>query len=224
MGCDIHLHVEVKEDSKWSSKISKEGSFYSTRNYNLFAILANVRNDWSKDGYEFRPIDEPRGLPADTSPEVRAEAEGWYGDGHSYSWFTLQELLDYNWTQITIIQGMVSAYEFFRWTYFDTLGEADNESPEGYSGGVGGGGTKIIKRKEMEERISNLRSKLNSSVKNEYHGLLELIQKNLTNYYCQVEWKQPYYKCARYFWSDCIPRLLRLGEPENVRIVFWFDN
>jgi hypothetical protein len=46
----------------------------------------------------------------------------------------------------------------------------------------------------------------------------------LQNTYCQVEWETPYYKAASDFWSSTIPKLLRLGKPEDVRIVFWFDN
>lgn len=67
--------------------------FYCDRNYTLFSLLANVRN---YDG-EIEPISEPRGIPEDVSDFVNSRWESWHGDGHSDSYFTLKELLDFNW-------------------------------------------------------------------------------------------------------------------------------
>lgn len=78
---------------------------YDGRNYNLFAILADVRNGrgfaGSYTGEGFNPIAEPKGIPNDLSPEVTESFHYWEGDGHSHSWFTLQDLLDYDWDQNT---------------------------------------------------------------------------------------------------------------------------
>lgn len=93
MGCDIHPHYEVRKDCKWEhvqvrakyvtggkeedgdSKIDYDGYFndplYIGRNYDLFAILANVRNGSGFAGCDtgdgFRPIMMPRGVPRDAS-------------------------------------------------------------------------------------------------------------------------------------------------------------
>ena len=44
---------------------------YGDRNYNLFAILANVRNGTAfagcKTGEGFNPISNPKGVPSDAS-------------------------------------------------------------------------------------------------------------------------------------------------------------
>lgn len=112
MGCDIHNHIEylktINGESKWVCgdyfKVNpyyKEGEydgerplelvrFCDNRNYGLFSLLADVRN-YSHN----KPISEPKGLPDDLSKEVKEDAEYWGLDGHSHSFFTLKELLDY---------------------------------------------------------------------------------------------------------------------------------
>jgi hypothetical protein len=111
MGCDIHLFTEIKKSinsqDKWVNADNwrynpyyQEGnddgermlsveSIYSGRNYELFGILAGVR-DHSNDS-----IDDPRGLPEDVSEVTKKESDRWDGDGHSHSWLTLKELKEY---------------------------------------------------------------------------------------------------------------------------------
>ncbi len=111
MGCDIHLYTEKKVqtrdgDDAWfccdyfmhnESYIcgyAKEDELnhvgiYDNRNYLLFGILANVRND------EYIPIAAPRGLPNDVSDIVKQAADDWIGDGHTHSWLTAGEIFKY---------------------------------------------------------------------------------------------------------------------------------
>ena len=99
MGADIHLYAEQKlTDGTWAmcnqfvgisaEAFQQEGPvkgrmFYraKSRNYSFFAALAGVRGVGP----------EPRGLPEDVSPFVADEAKGWDSDGHSHSWYTLEE-------------------------------------------------------------------------------------------------------------------------------------
>ena len=110
MGCDIHIHVEYKrtvcgEKKWWCGDYFKINRYYGTdeyepeynlvglcdgRNYSRFAVLANVRN-YGDTEY----IDEPRGLPDDVTAEVLKDSDNWGIDGHSHSYFTLKELIDY---------------------------------------------------------------------------------------------------------------------------------
>lgn len=122
MGCDIHMYVEVKQHGKdiWETvgkvfenefydknklvTIDADGySFrerftlhpYTGRNYDLFGILANVRNGtW---GEEISPISLPKGLPKDAGDFTKKEYADWNGDAHSCSWLTLKELESYDW-------------------------------------------------------------------------------------------------------------------------------
>lgn len=116
MGCDIHALIERKNEHR-----GHDGEVYRTewvnsgdpdlgRNYELFAVLAGVRNYTG-----ITPISEPRGLPAFVSFESYSDGERWvkwdhrsdvgkpcrafehmvemYGeDGHSGSWLTLAEI------------------------------------------------------------------------------------------------------------------------------------
>lgn len=123
MGCDIHLYKEKKVNGKWVTadewapcddgdddkgiEVPWENRF-TGRNYELFGLLSKgVRRE--------HPFSiEARGLPADASPEVREESEGWGVDGHSHSHLTLQELKDLHETVKAgkiLIKGMKSASE-----------------------------------------------------------------------------------------------------------------
>lgn len=84
------------------------------RNYSLFAFLADVRNN-----HELKPLSQPRGLPKDVSDDVKKESDEWGVDGHSHSYFTLQELLDVDWDFTVIPQsGFVDPknYKLFKKT------------------------------------------------------------------------------------------------------------
>ncbi len=56
------------------------------RNYNLFAEIANVRGEGSRDN-------PPKGIPSDASSLTRLKVEGWEGDGHSHSWLLIREFV-----------------------------------------------------------------------------------------------------------------------------------
>ena len=86
MGCDIHLHTEVKIDGKWYTY----GTPNVRRNYDVFAKMANVRNG---DG-EIDPIAEPKGLPEDCSKVTTVKAEYWEADAHPHSWLGAEEICE----------------------------------------------------------------------------------------------------------------------------------
>jgi hypothetical protein len=97
MGCDIHMRVEFKRDDQWIPATLPDG--IDDRNYNLFAVLADVRHGtWSEP---LPCIDEPRGLPDGYEEDA-------FGD-HSFSHVTLRELLEYDWEGTVKCNGMVSA-------------------------------------------------------------------------------------------------------------------
>ena len=83
MGCDIHFHTEVKINNKWEHYNSPNVS----RNYPLFALLANVRNNGS-----ITPISNPRGLPDDVSFLTKFISDKDGNDGHSHSYVTSEEI------------------------------------------------------------------------------------------------------------------------------------
>lgn len=62
-------------------------AWYHGRDYSLFSILADVRNDGS-----IKPISRPRGLPRDVSKRSKHALSG--GD-HSHSWLGLDEVIEW---------------------------------------------------------------------------------------------------------------------------------
>lgn len=93
MGCDIHGLVERKNEHKGFYWINS-GDPDIGRNYTIYAVLANVRNYFSKKPAPF--ISEPKGLPKDVTHEMEYLSKEWDVDGHSHSWITLKEMKEYN--------------------------------------------------------------------------------------------------------------------------------
>lgn len=84
MGCDIHMHTEIKVDGKWEHY----GAPKVDRCYALFALIADVRNS---DG-KIKPISKPKGLPADANWLTRKSSDEFGVDGHSHSYLTSAEI------------------------------------------------------------------------------------------------------------------------------------
>lgn len=223
MGCDIHIHVETKKNGQWKKvgnvfdnpyydeKYGKESwnykktdSPYGGRNYDLFAILANVRNGNGFAGYDtgdgFIPMDMPRGLPKDVTQTIKNKSEEWGVDGHSHSYFNLQELNEYDWNRKTKHRGFVTLEEYKQ---LRTKGE-----PRSWCSMVDGGAVVKISNKEMEKMSK------------------KGIPKDGKNYYTHVEWESDYKSSVGENWfTKTIPALTKLAKnPKDVRIVFWFDN
>jgi len=90
MGCDIHGYIEVKKDKGW---VPFE-ELPSVRSYDLFAMLANVRNY-----NDIPPISEPRGVPDDVSQEIWEKIEADL-DGHSHSWLSWKDIKAYDFGKV----------------------------------------------------------------------------------------------------------------------------
>jgi hypothetical protein len=233
MGCDIHFYVEHKFEGRWETADTwkteeYEGEptyrsvpkpFYNGRNYDLFAILADVRNGHGfagiKTGNGFVPIDQPRGFTSDVSANVRAASDRYGCDGHSHSWFTLAELLNADWTQTTHKQGWANLKNWAEWW------KARGTGPREYCGGVSGQDVKHITPDEMELLVKQRNA---APWKDR-----EAFQKQRAYTYALAEWETTYAQAAGdEWWCRTIPALLGLaggiGNADKVRIVFFFDN
>lgn len=258
MGCDIHMFAEKKVNGKWEqigkifenpyydsereSEVDEYGyewnakftnQPYTGRNYDLFAILADVRNGRGfagvKTGEGFNPIASPKGLPKDISKELLKEENctvgddysveqlsGWVHNGysewveenvsctnpdyHSHSYFTVKELKEYDWHQITMKRGTISLNQY------KELKEKGG-SPDGWSGSVGGGNIITIDENSADLFLAG--------------NLPHITGKDI---YVDYHWSIQYADHAEHFLQKTIPMLQTLGNPEDVRIVFWFDN
>lgn len=220
MGTDIHFYVEAKAQDKWEhledprgpmpdgyeewSKWRKEipDYLYDGRNYDLFAILADVRNGSGFAGIDtgdgFNPIAMPRGLPEDMSEGLREIADEYC---HSHTYLGLQEILDYDWDQTTAHRGVVNWREYMEYK--------EKGKPPSWCGDVSGGGVRNVSNQEMGRIISE--------------GV-----EDMRLIYTRVQWTETYRDSCSYFLNTTLPALQKLAEkyggPENLRIVFWFDS
>jgi len=232
MGCDIHMILEVKPAKatqfEMVGEMERDGDYispadrYSGRNYNLFAVLADVRNGSGFAGCDtgdrIEPIAQPRGVPDDASPEYQAWVKQWGVDGHSHSYHTLAQLLDYDWTLAKVSRGFLDLAAYDRWRGYN---EKNGNSPDSYCGDVSGGKTTKITRDTADE-ILDLAPR-------DYHGRQDWLKdESRAHIYVQCEWTQPSAKTVgNEFWYSVLAPLLKLAKehgPDNVRAIFFFDN
>jgi hypothetical protein len=129
MGCDIHLHIEVKIHGRWEH--------YSLpnvpRHYRLFTKLAGVREQPG-----IQPISSPRGLPEDVTYLTKYDAKQLGDDGHSHSWIDAKEIAqlvdsqkDWRYPGDDVEIG---CNDLFGWLFGGTVGGFDeypDDRPEG---------------------------------------------------------------------------------------------
>lgn len=149
MGCDIHGVFQKLDGDKW---VDVPTTYEFDRHYQLFAVLADVRND---NGVE--PIAEPRGLPEDfvvhgdrhpagsldILPKYHREhrkpgepMEVWMGQ-HSFSWLSAEEMLSWYGSRRSVEQsGVIDRHTRAAW---------DGKSrPKEYFQGVCGQGVVVV--------------------------------------------------------------------------------
>jgi hypothetical protein len=229
MGCDIHCYVEKRSipqdglgdgypsiirwekiggfQSDWydpdceyfDKKIyeSEADSPIDRKNYLLFSVLADVRNSSSM----ISPISSPKGLPHDVSSPIKVESEEWGADGHSHSYLTLKELLEYDYNQEIKKSGWVDKSQFKEYVKVG--------SPSLWCGDIGGGNVTKIPQEEMLEKVKT--GDFNSN----------------HDYYTEVSWTIKLSDYLGKYLEDSLPQLVERSENGNfddVRIVFWFDS
>lgn len=102
MGTDIYLHAERRVGNGW--EYCGELEELEIRNYEFFAILANVRNP-IRSTQPYMYISLPRGFPNDMSDGLRKDSLLF--DGHDPGWITLRELLDFDWDGKTMLRSAI---------------------------------------------------------------------------------------------------------------------
>ena len=246
MGTDIHMAAEVRENGKWrlvtecvfphydyfksdtekgkwELRISDERTFrpYDDRNYDLFAMLADVRNGTGFagciTGEHINPISEPKGYPEDMCDALKSDIDEHLWDSkeygkrphlsneHSGSYLTLKELLEYDWQQTHRTIGFLSQKGYAESIY-------RGKRPETWCGDIGGGRVKKVSEEDMKRIIE---------------GTYPVDPEK--EYYVQCVFPgQTYAEKAGEFYELTIPALKALipegGTEEDVRIVFDFDS
>lgn len=148
------MFVEVKRNGKWESVdtwekddsgkdfVKFDEQMFIGRNYNLFGILANVRNE-----NHLTPISLPKGLPCNLSARVKKMAHDDLEYTHDHSYLTLQELLKYDWNRKATDYGYLSKDEYKKWD--------GKTEPEGYCKGVSGPNIRIVNTEKIKNTSDN---------------------------------------------------------------------
>lgn len=211
MGCDIHVCVERKVNGKWEQQYvfgtPREGDYedyynkywYHARNYHLFALLAGVRNY-----INIIPLSELRGLPENVSEGINQELDYWGSEAHSISYFVLSELLKVKNASISLYFNIKNYEDFkekekielFNFDYIDK-----------YNPIYPNNNTLIVSNEEMD-RILKMKSFL---------GDKDII----TNIVREIS----VYEISSKFFKETLENISILDpNPNNLRVVFWFDN
>ena len=239
MGCDIHPLVVVGDMVLWDrgyweeevrgeilsllpdslpdkQRAAEALSVLTERNYDKFAVLANVRNGYGFAGVEtgegFVPIQVGRGLPEDIEKlcdqdfhflkegdwqdRIAYRSGYWLGD-HSHGWVTLKELLDYpHWDSERIHHGVISAAEYESW---------DGKEPVSYCGATMGEGIKTYTPETYWQ------AKVEGNLVRRPH--------------VRVSWPETVRQSLERFCTIVIPWLQTLhSDSAQVRLVFGFDS
>lgn len=176
----------------------------SCRNYDWFAILANVRNGRGfagvKTGQGFAVIAEPRGLPNDASQVWLKTVDEWRSDMHSHSFLYPEDFKNFDFNQVTMKQGIIPIEEYQK------LREK-NEAPKEWCGGISGPSIITVDVHEADQLLSF--GELSKDIR----------------YHVRYEWPVVYREWFAYEITNIVEPLEKLkGLHQDARIVFGFDN
>lgn len=233
MGTDIHAAIEYWDGYRWTALLwpnkwagedfgdpepepAMTAQLDFDRNYNAFAILANVRNGRGFAGVitgeGFNPLSDHRGLPDDITKEGQHACSGDHSDTHVY----LDEILAYDWTQQTTLYGVVDAVTFEKW---DRVKEWDPR-PDSWCGSVGGGNTKHVSVEEMRETVAKIVQRGAA-----YEASIAQLKQECAGWHTRILWQEPYTRAAGELWTVWVPVMLKLGQKyRRVRMVMNFDS
>lgn len=213
MGTDIHgvFQRHDKATGQWHDVPS---NYEQDRHYQLFAVLAGVRNGYgfagAPTGEAVTPIAEPRGLPSDFAMDDEAhplatlehmdpgrrkyhqageKLEQWMGD-HTYSWLTGAEMLAWAEKAPEVVKtGVLDRAVYEAWD--------GATRPPSYSGGISGRDVVLVNDNSVEKEQAP----------------------NWTHIRCT--WQSDLRAELAYFFDE-VARLV--AEHGDVRFVFGFDS
>lgn len=251
MGCDIHICMETCKDGTWTplvrlienkyyradeeaerlAKGEEPGEkpeipdvIYKGRNYDLFAMLADVRNGYGFAGHVtglgFVPICAPRGVPNDAHSDSVKFLVRMGIDGHSHSWHTLATLEGYDWDQTAVKCGWVDVLQYASFKR--------DEIPYGWVYGVMGQNIKHISPAEMDALCEQHKEVIDDYLAYPKTFDYSTVPDEMYQHYTQVKWQEPYRDCVERFLTKSLPRLRELAKeegvgPEDIRLLFFFD-
>lgn len=233
MGCDIHSVAQVFKDGRWTTVL--RDVIGDPRNYDTFAMLANVRNGTGfagcLTGDAIEPIDNPRGLPDDFIVRDEMHVTAGVPTGDTYDWIEdeakrkerLADLIkepemwmgdhSFSWLLLSEIDAYISYMSGRSRKTYGVIAESEylklrnkmNMEPDSWCGAVSGPDVVTMSAAEYEKR-----------------GPVTGKQT-----YVQYEWRKPIVDCG--YIKEIRDELTRLAVAHNVshdavRMVFGFDS
>jgi hypothetical protein len=209
MGCDIHIIVErQKPDASWERvwlhdwdvpDLEGTPDIFRNRNYDLFGILADVRNGTGfagcVTGSGWPSIAPDRGIPSDSTVTDEERDDYTIGD-HSFTWVSLDELKAFDWDGTTAkAYGIVEREEWARM-------QRENESrPRMWCGGISGAGVVVATPDSVMD------------------GQMAMLFTHV-----RIEWQETAREATGDWPGTVLPWLDALAAGQPLRLVFGFDS
>ena len=187
-------------------------SWYSDRNYVVFAVLGNVRNGYGFAGiHTHQPLpymSDSRRFPDDLSDEGKR----WFdvrGGNHSATWVDLRDVLIFDWEQGVHQTGVL---DLPAWAEYRS---APNGLPQSWSGDISGTSVRYVHHAEMDRQLQLFRAAHGRDPKSfGEDGIL----------YCtRMQWVHPLSDFATPFLDRMRMLAMQVGEAPT-RLVFDFDS
>ena len=231
MGTDIHAAIECFNGGRWQAHLFPNKYFGKwddekpetarldiDRNYDAFAILANVRNGRGFAGCvtsePFQFMSDRRGVPDDISDEAKAALSG----EHSATYVTLAEMLAFDWTRTNTLTGYVNAVTFEQWDRCKRW----QPRPKEYCGDVSGGTTQKISESAMRDLVQSV---IGDKRGTEYQHAIQELRDKHDRVYTRIFWEERYTEAAGQIWMEVFPLMLKLSQQfKDVRLVMDFDS
>lgn len=199
MGCDIHIVIERQDENGNWWRVSRKGApeQFDDRNYDLFGILADVRNGHGfagiPTGSGWPSIAPSRGVPTD-STITEAERHDYTLGDHSFTWVGLDELKAFDWDGVkSETYGVVTREEYARM-------QRESESrPKSWCGGISGAGVLVVTPEQLMD------------------GPIPFSHVRMT-------WTETAREGTRDWAGEVLPWLESVADGHPLRLVFGFDS
>lgn len=192
------------------------------RNYDLFALIANVRNLDVEDG-GFESMTNERGLSKDASIEARFYMT--CEMGHSPGYVTAEEIENWPaWERAMSEKGLIPlvadesrgfSYDYLTW-------REEKSCPSSYCHSISGPTVRKISSEEAEDLVSTF----GTPRLQEMYQIDDQLRVEQPRIYVQIAWSQTYRECAGATWWRAVEALKKAcpnGDLSRGRFLFSFD-
>jgi len=202
------LENDQEDIDRYTKGLNKETEFNTYpddgRNYDWFAVIANVRNGFgfagvkTSDGFSY--MTDCRGIPKDSTITSEELDDYCLGD-HSRTWISLEDFEKFDWNQVVLKTGVIplEKYEKLR---------VSRETPEMWSGIINSSDIVTLYESEADAILDG-----------------KVVSNADIRYMVQYNWTVIYREWFKHKLENWVEPLKQLAKDyEDVRIVMGFDS